>query len=102
MAGNIEVWRVLRFENDEGKYAEVGTFLGPDLVPVPPGYRLVSSTRMVPADTREPRYDREVLVDVLAHHQRTDTSGCHCGWNRLEASHSEHVADIYEQAIADA
>jgi hypothetical protein len=42
-------WRVMRFENAEGKYAEVGTYLGANTIPVPPGYKLVSSTPMVPA-----------------------------------------------------
>jgi hypothetical protein len=42
-------WRVMRFENSEGKYAEVGTYLGANTIPVPPGYKLVSSTPMVPA-----------------------------------------------------
>jgi hypothetical protein len=45
-------------------------------------------------------YDHEVLVDVLVHHQRTSSRGCHCGWDVLGASHPEHVADAYEQAVA--
>lgn len=44
-------------------------------------------------------YHRELLVAVLVYHQRTDTSGCHCGWALLGASHPEHVADVYEQAL---
>jgi hypothetical protein len=43
-------WRVMRFENSEGKYAEVGTYLGANTIPVPPGYKLVASTPMVPAE----------------------------------------------------
>ncbi len=45
-------------------------------------------------------YDREVLVNVLVYHQATRTSGCHCGWAVLGASHAEHVADIYEGSVA--
>lgn len=37
--------------------------------------------------------------EVLVAHQRTDTSGCHCGWGRLGASHAAHVLD--ELANAD-
>lgn len=44
-------------------------------------------------------YDREALVTVLVYHQPTSTSGCHCGWGVLGASHSEHVADVYEQSV---
>lgn len=44
-------------------------------------------------------YDREVLVEVLVYHWRTKTSGCGCGWAKLGASHPEHVADAYEQAV---
>jgi predicted metalloprotease with PDZ domain len=46
-----------------------------------------------------PAYDREVLVTVLVYHQPTNTSGCHCGWGVLGASHAEHVADVYEESI---
>lgn len=46
------------------------------------------------------RYDRDVLVDTLIYHQRTDTSGCHCGWAVLGASYAEHVANVYEAAAA--
>lgn len=45
-------------------------------------------------------YDRAVLINVLVYHARTSTSGCHCGWNVLGASHAEHVADVYEQSVA--
>lgn len=41
-------------------------------------------------------YDRETLVQVLVHHQRSDIQGCDCGWSVLGASHPEHVADMYE------
>lgn len=43
-------------------------------------------------------YDRDRLVEVLVYHQRTDTSGCHCGWAVLGASYAEHVADAYEMS----
>lgn len=45
-------------------------------------------------------YDREVLTTVLIYHQRTDTSGCHCGWAVLGASYAEHVVDVYEACMA--
>lgn len=44
-------------------------------------------------------YDRAKLVQVLVYHQRTNTSGCHCGWGVLGASYADHVADVYEQAV---
>lgn len=44
-------------------------------------------------------YDRAVLVDVLIHHWPTATSGCYCGWAVLGASHSEHVANVYEASV---
>ena len=43
--------------------------------------------------------ERDVLVNVLIYHQRTNTSGCHCGWAVLGASYAEHVADVYEEAL---
>lgn len=46
-------------------------------------------------------YDRRVLTTVLIYHQPTATSGCHCGWGVLGASHAEHVADEYERAMSD-
>ena len=45
------------------------------------------------------RYSRAVLVEVLIYHQRTNTSGCHCGWGVLGASYAEHVADVYEESM---
>lgn len=44
-------------------------------------------------------YDRDVLVQVLVYHQRQDSQSCLCGWDKLGASHPEHVADMYEQAL---
>lgn len=44
-------------------------------------------------------YQRDVLIAVLVQHQRKDISGCWCGWSQLGASHPEHVADVYEQAV---
>jgi hypothetical protein len=39
---------------------------------------------------------------VLVAHQRTDTSGCHCGWGRLGHSHAAHVlAALAEEASRD-
>lgn len=48
----------------------------------------------------DPRYARDVLVDVLVHHQRRDAQHCLCGWGELGASHAAHVADVYEQSVA--
>lgn len=46
------------------------------------------------------RYSRSVLVEILVYHWATSTSGCGCGWAELGHSHAEHVADVYEAAIA--
>ena len=43
--------------------------------------------------------ERAVLIVVLVYHWRTNTSGCGCGWAVLGASHAEHVADVYEEAL---
>jgi hypothetical protein len=43
--------------------------------------------------------ERATLIAVLVHHWPTRTSGCGCGWTQLGASHPEHVADAYEQAL---
>ena len=45
-------------------------------------------------------YHREVLVEVLIYHQRTSIERCGCGWDKLGASHSEHVADVYEASVS--
>lgn len=45
-------------------------------------------------------YDRAVLVDVLIYHQRTESSGCGCGWGELGHSHAEHIVDVYEASVA--
>jgi hypothetical protein len=44
-------------------------------------------------------YDREILVEILVYHYRTDNSGCGCGWAELGKSHPEHVADVYEASV---
>lgn len=42
------VWRVMRFETASGKWAEVASNqVGPEVLPIPPGYKFVSSTPMV-------------------------------------------------------
>lgn len=50
-------------------------------------------------------YDRSALVQVLIYHPRMQTGSCLCGWGErpehLGYSHAEHVADIYEQTIAE-
>jgi hypothetical protein len=48
---------------------------------------------------REPPYVRDVLIEVLVYHQRTDATYCACGWSVLGASHAEHVADVYEDSV---
>lgn len=45
-------------------------------------------------------YDRKVLVGVLIYHWPTRTNGCECGWGVLGASYPEHIADVYEAAVA--
>lgn len=47
----------------------------------------------------ELRHNHEVLVEVLVYHQRTNNSGCHCGWGELGHSYAEHVAGIYEDSL---
>lgn len=39
------------------------------------------------------------LARLLVAHQRTDTSGCHCGWAALGESHAEHVAGVIRAAF---
>jgi hypothetical protein len=46
------------------------------------------------------REERDILVQVLIYHWRTDTSGCGCGWARLGHSHAEHVVEVFEQSVA--
>lgn len=54
-------------------------------------------------------YDRQVLVETLIRHQRIDrppyVGGCACGWGQrpehLGLSWAEHVADVYELAVAN-
>lgn len=45
-------------------------------------------------------YNREILVEVLIYHWPTSTSGCICGWAELGHSYPEHVANVYELAMA--
>lgn len=54
------VWRVMRFETADGKWAEVASNkIGPEAVPVPDGYRFVRSTPMVP------RADMDALTEEI-------------------------------------
>jgi hypothetical protein len=46
-------------------------------------------------------YSRGVLVGVIMYHQREDITRCYCGWADLGKSHASHVADVYEQCIAE-
>lgn len=47
--------------------------------------------------------ERSILVAVLTFHTRVDrppyVGVCACGWQVLGASHAEHVADVYAQAL---
>jgi hypothetical protein len=44
-------------------------------------------------------YEREMLVEILIYHWRTNTSGCGCGWGELGKSHPDHIADVYEDSM---
>lgn len=53
-------------------------------------------------------YDREVLIDVITHHQTVPgpapyAFSCLCGWGtrpeHLGQRHAAHVADVYEDAV---
>lgn len=44
-------------------------------------------------------YCRDVLTEVLIYHQRTEITGCHCGWAELGHSYAGHVADVYEMEM---
>jgi hypothetical protein len=60
-------------------------------------YRSEESRALFVAWLRSPRAEA-----VLVAHQRTDTSGCHCGWGRLGHSHAAHVlAALAEEASRD-
>jgi len=52
------------------------------------------------------QYRRDMLVSTLIYHQRTDKSGCICGWGKLPEHlgrfHADHVADVYEVAVVEA
>lgn len=71
------LWRVMRFENAEGKWAEVASnHVGPEAVPVPAGYKFVRSTPMVPCDTaavgRARRVVRGLLGEFLGEDEEVD------------------------------
>src|SRR4051812_8448573 len=58
-------WRVMRFETASGKYAEVASNeVGPEAIKLPPGYKFVRSTPMVPAETLDALVE-EVRVIAL-------------------------------------
>lgn len=51
MSATEREWRVMRFENAAGQWAEVASnHLGPEQLPMPPGYRFVSATPMIAAE----------------------------------------------------
>lgn len=43
---------------------------------------------------------RRLAAAVLVAHQRRSSSECLCGWDRLGASHAEHVAEVLDAAGA--
>lgn len=42
-------------------------------------------------------YDRDVLIRILTSHQRLDIDACYCGWYMPGSSHTQHIADKYEE-----
>lgn len=49
-------------------------------------------------------YDREVFVNILIYHYRTNNSGCGCGWGQGQIEHlgkswPEHIATVYEESV---
>ena len=51
-----------------------------------------------------PRYDRDVLIEVLIYHHRVAPGkGCGCGWGDrpqdLGCSWADHVATVYEESL---
>lgn len=44
-------------------------------------------------------HDWRTLVRVLTYHQRTEDTGCACGWGEWGGSFAEHVAEVYRQAL---
>lgn len=44
-------------------------------------------------------YVREILKDVITHHQKVAIKRCLCGWSKLGGHHADHVADVYEKRI---
>jgi hypothetical protein len=43
--------------------------------------------------------ERHVLTAVIAHHQRTKSNRCSCGWGVLGASFAAHIVDVYDSVI---
>lgn len=44
-------------------------------------------------DARRLTPPERLAIEVLIAHQRTNTSGCHCGGVRLGGSHAEHLLE---------
>lgn len=66
----------------------------------------IPANNEIPGLTTEPvepytPYSRDVLVNTVIYHGRTDIKGCHCGWAELGKSHAEHVANVYEQSARE-
>jgi hypothetical protein len=45
-------------------------------------------------------YDRGLLVETVILHHKDRIEGCRCGWAELGRCHGQHVADVYERAVA--
>lgn len=43
------------------------------------------------------RVRRDILIDVVIYHTKTNIKGCRCGWAKLGESWAEHVADVVQQ-----
>lgn len=45
-------------------------------------------------------YDRRALVETLIYHWPMENNSCLCGWAKLGRAFPEHVADVYEEFMA--
>jgi len=83
------VWRVMRFEHPDGKYAWVASDqFGPEQIPVPPGYRFVSSTRMIAAEVTDEMVDRAAREQY-----RLDTHGLTQWESAPDEDRAEYLAE---------
>lgn len=80
------VWRVMRFEAADGRYVEVASPIAkPEQIPVPSGYRFVSSTPMVP------QAELDALRALCAEAARQMTNG-DLAWDAAMAQRLEEAA----------